>query len=1234
MRTSRALPLLLASLAVLTGSPAAAQEAAGPPPMPERVYVPIEQFDDVFEKEGRGVFVPWDELREVIEKARAALGERAPQAPPPAPPTDALLVSAAFSGQAGERVARFTATFVVEVLEPREWVVVPIGLGEAALEEVRVGDGSGAVVAPLAELAARLGRRGAALPKRGYGILLRGAGRVTTTATFAVPIVSNPGESSFGLSLPRAALTRFEVTLPETGFNVQVGGALATEETPDPAKRETRVRAYFGGAPETRVTWNPKPKEVEGVARESLLFASTETALKIDEGVVQAAVAVTYQILQAPCGEFRLLIPAGYTLLGVEGEHMAETPQAVPHEGAQLVVVRLHEQASGRYALALRLERNLAEGERVLEFPRVVTLGTERESGLLAARASEFISLEPAGLRGLSQVDVGSLTPGLATELGWETKGGGERPPLVFRYLRQPYALRIETAPILPEVDGKLHTLATIYDDKVELVATVVYEVRKRGVFDVRLRLPRGFTLELPIVPPVKQHRIEPASPEERQRGLGDVLVVEFLRQQQPGTFALTVRGYVLRDPRQPEEGEATLELPRFGLLDVREETGVLGIAAAGHLEPAVRKVDQRGLNDEGVGSLAGLGFPHRAAPRTTLSHGFRYSSPEGVGLKLTIKRRAPKVSARVEALVDAQEDKVRVDAAVRYTVEHAGVERLRIRVPAALATEEELKISGEGVKDKHVERPAEGAETVVWVVTLQDKQLGEYTLDLQYDLKLEDFQAGQQRTVTLHELEVLDAFTETGDYALKKHENLVIGELEMIAVEKRDKRELPEALRRHGPLHAYHYASHPHTLTLQLTKYDFQAPLGILVKHLHQEEVLTRDGILKAEALLALQNNAEQFLTVLLPPGATIRGLQVDGRNEEWSEGQPDAEGRPSLQVHLGEVTKTRKEQPFLIRLRYDLVGEPLGASSRLVLHTLRFPLAGGKEVPVARLTRRVHLPAEYNYLEFDTDATKHFDETSLWESLKDALNVRTAVEQRRSSQASSSAKVAIRELEGMPVLGGGGGIYPSLQVPTGGVVRLFEKLENHSRLEVRAMRWSTYYVLDVLTLLLVIGLGLTLVRLERVGAAAYVGTAAGLAVLGAAFLGRSFEPFCVTAFNGALGLGGFFLARGLWRELTVLRHERRLAALDREAEVARERARAAEREALARSGAPALQVSAPADPKAKGAEDAAEAAAAADRIRFTPEDAPAASEPEAAGSDGAAEGSADEPRGEDAGA
>lgn len=1214
MTAKHVLALVLAALPAF----AAAQEATAPAPRERTVYVPIEDFDQIFAKQRGGVFVPYEELRALVRRARAAERPR-PIPRDPAPPADYLLVGVDLRGQAGEGVAHFEATFDVEVLRDDRWVVVPVGLGEAFLESVEAGEGQQVAVGPLDLLTPpvpappRRKRRGPAptaapVPAQaGYGLVVRGAGRVRTKARFAVPVTTRPGRSSFSLTLPRTALARFEVTLPESGLAVNVedgeGRPLATEVRSLDERDQTHVRAYFGAGAQTRVTWNPRPKDAGGDARAPLLFARTETALRLDEGVVQTTTRVDYRILQAPCGEFVLRFPKGYTLLGLQGENMSSYPVPTERDGQQEIVVRLHEPAEKHYALELRLERILAEGTGAVPFPRVTTVGTERESGVLAARTSEFLTLEPARFRGLSQIDASQASETLARDLGWDRKA---RPPVVFRYLRQPYELILKTTPIEPEVDGQVFALASIRDNEVELNARVRYRVRKRGIFGVRVALPHGLrVLQCGDERTVKDWRVE------KDAEGGEVLVVDFVGQVGPGRFDLPLLGQLVREQAQPDEGEVVVRLPRFRLLGVRKETGVLAVGAPSHLEVSLVKEKLRGLLPEGVRKLAALGFDRRPVRGEAISQGFKYLRPEDVSAEFSVRKRDAKVTAAVETLVDAQEDKVRVTTTVRYTVEYAGIEQVRIEVPAALGNKKELRFEREGLKDQRVR--VEG-DRAVWTIGLQGKKIGTFPVRFTYDVKLDDLAAGSSRDVTLHEVKVLDCFSETGDIALKKHENLVVTELEMDSLEKRDKRELPAALRRQGPIQAYRYVSHPHRLTLRITKYDFKAPLGILVQHLHQDEVIGRDGRLKAEAVLLLQNNAEQYITVLLPPGAVMQGLKVDGQTREWSEGV-EHEGRPSVQVHLGEATKVRRDRPFQIAIRYDLEGGgPLAGLGSLELHTLRFPLQGGEEVPVARLTRRLYLPAGFKYMEFDTDATKHFLELSLWEELKSAFGVRTGRESLTASpwtppwQAGKrAAEEAIDELR--KVAGGDddGGIYPALALPLAQEPYLFEKLDNPSRLRVRYASWSAFVLVDLLACVFAVALGLFLTGRGVLGAASYTALAAGLAALGAVFLGRAVDAYCFSALLGSLGLGAFFLGQAVWRELTVVRHQRRLAELAKEERLARARAEAAEAEARLRASRASASASATAptqEPKAKGAPDA-EARAAAERIRFEDVDA-----------------------------
>ncbi len=125
--TTRGAIALAAVLASLAAAPTASAQA-GKTKTPERtVYVPIDEFDKVFDREQGGVFVPYQELLRLLERANAR------PTPPPVdtttPPGEYVLVGAQLKGTAGERVVQFEATFDIEVLEGDRWVIVKESTG-------------------------------------------------------------------------------------------------------------------------------------------------------------------------------------------------------------------------------------------------------------------------------------------------------------------------------------------------------------------------------------------------------------------------------------------------------------------------------------------------------------------------------------------------------------------------------------------------------------------------------------------------------------------------------------------------------------------------------------------------------------------------------------------------------------------------------------------------------------------------------------------------------------------------------------------------------------------------------------------------------------------------------------------------------------------------------------------------------------------------------------------------
>ncbi|MCY3024672.1 MAG: hypothetical protein NTW87_37345, partial [Planctomycetota bacterium] len=94
---------------------AAGEDGAEPPKLLVRertVYVPYEKLKETFDKEGRGVFLPYEEFLKLWNAGQ-------PKEKPPEeikPPADAVITGGSYVGVAKETAVRFDVTYKVKAL--------------------------------------------------------------------------------------------------------------------------------------------------------------------------------------------------------------------------------------------------------------------------------------------------------------------------------------------------------------------------------------------------------------------------------------------------------------------------------------------------------------------------------------------------------------------------------------------------------------------------------------------------------------------------------------------------------------------------------------------------------------------------------------------------------------------------------------------------------------------------------------------------------------------------------------------------------------------------------------------------------------------------------------------------------------------------------------------------------------------------------------------------------------
>lgn len=1169
MHASRLLTFALLFAAL----PAQAGDGDGTPPpraLEKRrtVYIPYKDTDDIFKDDkDRGILMKYREFLELLERAKGQVATA--QAPKPVPPAEWAFVAARFEGEADERVVRFRGQFELEVLKDRGWVSVPIGIDDVAFSKIESST-PGAVLVP---------KSGG-----GYELYAEGAGRLLLDTEFVVPVNSKvPGERSMTFRLPQAAMSSFRVRLPEKGLKVEVGNSLSDRTEDDAGK--TLVTAYPKGAGPFTLKWYPKPKEVK--EQKALLYAESTTALRIEEGVARTATRVLYNIHQGAARKFELRFPKEYKILNVETKNR-ERWEPTP-SGDGLIIYPRRPVSQKRYEVLFRLERIVPDITQGLSFPDIRTIATERETRTAVVFGSKMLKLKVGQLSQATQINMKASELPAELQKDLDPATFDSRSAMAF-LAQKGFKLAIEAKRVEPEVSGMVTTLATVNDNEIGIRAAVRYEVKRRGVFSFKVRLPEGFNLlECGDERSVKDYRVED--------GVLEVDLHEpFLGEQ----YTLPIAGQIPR-----VKGTPAFAFPSFSLIGVKKETGYLGVAAAKHLELNTERsagliaLDSSQLLRRRLVSVGGASANtlalHVDQSKAALTLAFRYSKPGGEA-RIGVKRRKPKIDAVLDILADAREDLLKVEGTVRYDIKYAGVDVFRLQVPDAIV--KDFKINDNGIKEKSPEKSKVEGWTD-YVVKTQSKQIKTFTLRFHYEIKFADLRPGRQTDVALLPVRVLGVGNETGHLALVKHENLVIREVpgSRSKLEIKDLSELPAALKQRKAFRAYRLLTTDFTLALRIIKYNFQAPLGTLIQHLHLDEVITKEGTIQTEAWLYLQNSTEQFLRVQLPAGAVMRNLRVFGQQEKWSQARSQGEANEIL-VNL--ASRSGQSEPFVIRLRYDVnrADAALGSRGEVALVAPIFPLGKDGRVPVTKFTRQVVFGPDVATLDIKTNMTKHFEaESDLWNDLKrmvftpirrDASTVQViqaiqALKQR--DQLRPSSRGLYSALQNAQLVAPGAGAYQY----TRRKARLFSKLNGDAELTIGYSSWSILWTIDAVFFLLILGLGVVLVRRKLVGAALYFGVAAGGSLVLATFTEGTLSHYLKSAFLGATTAGGVWLILGVWRELVVERKKRLIEVLEAETEVARARAAAAEAESRARAPSapakPGPNINVRAEPAAKKA-------------------------------------------------
>jgi hypothetical protein len=903
-------------LATIDAAPPAGLERPPDPIHEQTVYIPYARLREVFEREGRGVFLPYEEFERLW---RAAL-DATPLPEILHPPVATLVTEADHEAIVTQDVVRVTARVHIEVLT-EGWHEIPLGLADAAITAAHI-DGRPA--------------RLVYAPESGYALLVDNSStepqHIELVLEYAKAYIKAPGRNSVSFTAPQAPVSRWRMTIPEGGVKVDFDPLIAATEVPSgssgsaPAARtsdpsgaagsaappepssdgdQTVVLAFVGAAPSVRIDWRPRAEGAKDL--QALASATCEQRVWIGDGVVRTQVRMDYAISRADLTELAIDAPLDHRVVEVADANVRQW--TVQEEGnRQRITVQLFEPARALQRLRLEFEKPLENVPRTeLLIPAIAASGVSRQQGVIAIEVAAGHRAEALVHAGLLRLDAGELPPDLA----------GKPWALTYRYATMPFELQVAIERLQPRMVSDSLLRVTLQPDALHVRQVTLYEVERAGVFHLDVEVPDEY--DILQVRGIGAAGAQPVVVDSHERGVEDRRLLRVnLARQAIGKVGLALelsRRLTHPELAQPlgRAARIDLALPRVAAAGLERRSGrvLLYAPEALRVNPGpvqgLRSVSfaeaQAGFGEDGDGA-AGL--------RPVLAY---VHAGEAAQLPLDVERRKPQITVRQLLNVDIETAAVKCAALFTYDIRYSGVKRLRIDVPAELA--ERIRVETPDIREEQIEpQPSDvAAGYVAWQLVGQEEFTGEARVKLVWDTALTPLDVGDTVSIPLPRLQPREVDRSWGQVVLRKGEALdVDAEGQARGVRPIDpQHDLMAGADAAGAPRAFEFQE-DWALTISATHYALQAIKTTSIERALLRMVVTRSDEITVQALYQLRSR-RQRLAVQLPAGAAfdIDPLRINGQPVALERGE-----KGDYSVPLSGVAGS--PAPFLIELRYTL--------------------------------------------------------------------------------------------------------------------------------------------------------------------------------------------------------------------------------------------------------------------------------------------------------------------------
>ena len=864
------------------------------------IYLPYKDLKIMFDREKSTVFMPYADYLKLLELSSEKTTRMANHE------IDAVITESHYKAKIEKEFATITANYKIKVMG-KPWVQVPIDLGNAAVAKLTSKDSK-----------AILQGRG----KGKYAVLLDRKGEHEFTLEFTTRVHTSPDGKEIKFQCPTVGITTFEITVPQIDQTVNVSPSLVgLPVTQD--KKETRVKFGVGSTNQITARWFPRAGKKPQM--ELLSRVSNRTRVRIQDGLVYTDTELNYEILRGETSAVTVAIPNAHRILDVEGPAgLLKSWKVEKKPTSQLIRVELLRPLKDSLPLKIHTEQpipkdvfGIAGVDADGNYRGIHAVNAGRESGVLAVSHRQDLVLTYEDHPGWVRVDSLEVPAALrASRTSY------------FKFFTARTPLRLRSEDVKPSINVNQTVEVNLKEDEITLTSGLDYEIARTGIFNLRIHIPKGLTVNNVNAPNMKEYSIE-------KTGNTSQLLITFLRKTL-GKVTVVVFGS-RKEPLLGKKEE--FDVPILEPQGVDRSTGRIVLSAIPSLEVLTNERKSVGLVPDSSRSF------HATSGSRLVSIGAYTQFP--VKLTVSTSQKVSRVTATVATDVNLEPQMTQVVTLLNYFVEHAGVDTFRFAVPKSVSEKMTIEtISSSDANNIKQKSPSSANKQgwVTWTVSLQKKVTGNVGFRISYDtpknqkmtlkkktkVEPDEEESGGEDLRLLKILRVLDSVAAAenkpaivvskveGEIGIRRNDTLSVkvdasgGDVERI-----DVRELTLLARNFTD--SYRYRKQPISLSLSVEKHEVREVVKTVISKAGVEILVGKDPKqpLIYRCRYSILSSERQRLRLDLPKAALPMKVFVNGKRINL-ENSTEQAGEGWKSYYLNVSRSGNAEKPFSVALLF----------------------------------------------------------------------------------------------------------------------------------------------------------------------------------------------------------------------------------------------------------------------------------------------------------------------------